>query len=490
MKSKLRHGNFFKSAVVITAGGLVAKLIGACYRIPLTGILGGYGMGLYQMAYPFFCVLLTFSSAGIPTAFSRIIAREQALEKESGNTVRAALKLFAVMGLSGAITMCLLAQTLARAQGNGALVRCYFALAPSVFFVALIAVFRGYFQGKNDMLPTAFSAVVESAVKASFGLFFAFRYQNEPTLAVFFALLAVSVSELVSLCYLFMRYRGERKSKLFSVRKGEASSIFRVAFPVMAAASLLPISKMVDSVLVVRLLSRYESNAVALYGLFSGGAISLVGIPASLCYGLATASVPAVSSHFAKGDEEEGRRRALFSLTLTLTLALPCALGLFFFARPIVSLLYSSLSVGESQTLVRLIRLTAFSSLSLAGIDVLASCLAGMGRAKYSARAMLVAVLCKLLLQIFLLSYSSLSIYGVAIAESACYLVAFFLDLVYTVKKRVGRKKTYDNGNRRRRGSRRFNGASTCCDAGGKNGVVAKRSVPLRGTVKGGKRFL
>ena len=94
---------------LLTAGSFLAKGLGALYRIPLTNLLGGYGAGLYQMAYPFFCVLLTFSSAGIPNAFSRMIARETALGRENGGTVRVALKLFALLGLAGTALMCLFA---------------------------------------------------------------------------------------------------------------------------------------------------------------------------------------------------------------------------------------------------------------------------------------------------------------------------------------------------------------------------------------------
>ena len=79
----MKHAKFIKSAAVMTAGFLVAKAIGAFYRISLTGILGGYGIGLYQMAYPLFLLFLTFSSAGIPSALSRVVAAESAHGRET-----------------------------------------------------------------------------------------------------------------------------------------------------------------------------------------------------------------------------------------------------------------------------------------------------------------------------------------------------------------------------------------------------------------------
>lgn len=480
----MKHGKFFKNVAVITLGSLVAKLIGAAYRIPLANLLGGYGVGIYQMAYPFFCVLLTFSSAGIPTALSRIIARETATGRESGDTVRAALKLFALVGLCAALVMCLLAPFVGRLQGDGNLAACYYALAPAVLLVALISVFRGYFQGKSDMKPTAMSELVEQLVKAGAGMLLV-RTAESPAHAAMLALFAVTLSELVALLFLWMRYRGERRLRYLGVRRTSGVDIFSVAFPVMAAASLLPLSQMVDSVVIVRLLSSYTAEAVAMYGLFTGGAVALVNLPASVCYGLAAASVPAVSSAFARGEEEEGRRRALFALLVTIALSLPCAVGLFAFARPIVGLLYSSLREGDAALLVRLLRLSSLSAVLLACVDTLAACLAGMGRAKYAARAMLAAVFVKFALQWVLVSDPAFSVGGAAIAMNACYLVAFLLDLVYTVKKRAGAKR-HDHDHRIGDEGGRRDGTGARRHEGRRRGFGSKRVLARRADVEGG----
>ena len=474
----MKNGKFFKSVAVITLGGLFAKGIGALYRFPLVGLLGGYGMGLYQMAYPFFCVLLTFSSAGIPAAFSRVIAKETALGHENGDTVKVALKLFALLGLCCGAIMCLFGPYMGRLQGDENLYRCYLALAPSVFFVALIAVLRGYFQGKNNMFPTAASELVEQAVKASLGLLFAYRFAAEPAKAVAYALFAVTLSEGCALIYLLVRYRRERRVKYLRVVRPSGGDIFHAAFPVMVSSALLPASQLVDSVMVVRLLSRYTTRAVALYGLFTGGAVALINLPATLCYGFAAASVPSVSSAFARGEEGEGRRRALFSLFLTLLFALPCAVGLFAFARPVVHLLYPSLSQEDADLLVWLVRLLAVSAATLASVDTLAACLTGMGRAKYAALSMLVAVIVKFALQFVLVSNPALSVGGAAIASNVCYLVAFSLDLFYTVKKKAGRKKR-DHDRKFGNGERRSDGTRAECNQECGQSACAKRLSAL-----------
>ena len=474
----MKKNGLLKSAAVLSLGGILAKGIGALYRIPLSNLLGSYGMGLYQMAYPLFCVLLTFSSAGIPSALARVIARETATGRGSGQTLGTALKLFALLGLCGTALMCLFAPYMSGLQGDGGLLPCYYALAPSVFFVALIAVYRGYFQGKSNMVPTAVSEIAEEAVKSGFGLYFANRFAETPAVAVAYCLLAVTLSELCALVYLMLRSRGEEVRQPLFARRTAPSELLFSALPVMASAALLPLSQAVDSVLLVRLLGRSE-RAVSLYGLFSGAAVPLVSLPATVCYGLAAASVPAVSGAFARGNAEEGRSRALRSLCFTLAFAAPCAAGLFFFARPAVSLLYGGLGPAETDTLVLLVKALSVSAASLAGVNTLSACLTGMGRAKQAALSMLAAVLAKFALQFVLVP--RFSAVGAAIAANVCYLVAFLLDLYYTVKKK--RVKKYDHGHRFGNEEGGRIGAGDRRDEKGAEGAraqyVARRSEPV-----------
>ena len=425
----MKHAKFLRGAAVMTGGFLLAKAIGAVYRISLTGILGSYGMGLYQMAYPLFLLFLTCTSAGIPSALSRVVAAESARGGAATGHMKTALRLFALVGLVGSALMGIVAVFMSRLQQEENLTACYLALSPSVFLCALVSVLRGYFQGKNNMLPTAASEVVEQAVKAGFG-FAAAQAAASPVGGAVLALAGVSISELVALIILVQRYRGERRVK--SLRKVRAYSLLSAVLPVMAAASLLPLSRTIDSVVVVRLMAHYTGRAVALYGLFTGGVMSLVDLPASLTGGFVAAAIPLVSSSSSKGDSEAAKKNAALALLLTFALSVPCALVLFFGASPIVRLLYANLSKEDLATVISLVRLSSVSAVSLSAVNTLAACLTGMGRAKHAATAMFAAISVKLVLQILLVSRPALSVGGAAIASNVCYLVAFFLDSLYT----------------------------------------------------------
>ena len=183
---KKGKSGFLKGAAWIAAGGFIAKIIGALYRIPLTNLIGGYGLGLYQMVYPVYCMLLTVSATGIPSSIAKLTA-ERVGKGETGLPVfKTAMRIFLLIGVIGTVLMCLLAPFLSAAQGSREVLGGYFTLAPSVLLVSAISVFRGYFQGRNNMMPTALSEITEQAVKVGFGLLFACLFRANVQRAVVF----------------------------------------------------------------------------------------------------------------------------------------------------------------------------------------------------------------------------------------------------------------------------------------------------------------
>ncbi len=422
-----------KGAFWIALGGFAAKLIGALYRIPLTNLIGGRGLGLYQMVYPVYCLLLTLSATGIPSSLAKLTAERIGKGESDKPLFSKAMKLFLVIGLVGSLVMGVAAPFLARAQGSEEVLFGYYALAPSVLLVSAISVLRGYFQGRSRMFPTALSEVTEQAVKVGVGLFFAYRFQGDIPKAVTFLLLAVSFSELAALVlllliYAFKRREGERKEG----GRVAAKSILRLSIPVTFSAILIPLSGLLDSVLAVRLLGRYEADAVTLYGLFSGGAVTIINLPVSVCYGVAAASIPAVARAVAKGDGS-ARKKVYFSLFVTLAIALPVAVGLYLFAEPAAKIIFRSLTAEELSVLVKLVKAFAVSAVTLSGAQTLSACLTAQGKPQYAALSMLIGVTVKTVAYAFWLKNPKISVYGLAYATNLCYLVAFFLNFVYNM---------------------------------------------------------
>ena len=232
---------FLKGAAWIALGGFIAKLIGAVYRIPLTNLIGGHGIGLYQLVYPVYCLLLTVSATGIPSSIAKLVAERIGKNLSTAPVFKTAMRLFLLIGFFGSIVMAITAPYLSKAQGSQSVTFGYYALAPSVFLVSAISVFRGYFQGKNDMLPTALSEVIEQLVKVALGLIFAYIFRDSVEKAVVFLLLAVSVSELFALCLVWLLYSRDKKRDEPQKDGGRVGmkTVLRLSIPVTFSSILI-----------------------------------------------------------------------------------------------------------------------------------------------------------------------------------------------------------------------------------------------------------
>lgn len=443
------RANFIKGAFWIAFGGFAAKLLGALYRIPLTNLIGGYGLGLYQMIYPVYCMLLTFSATGVPSAVAKLTAEQIADGGDGRDVLRSAAKLFLCVGVAATLLMCALAFPLSAAQGTGAVVGGYFWLAPSVVFVSLLAVLRGWFQGRNDMFPTAASEIAEQLVKTAFGLLFAYRFRANTEKAVTALFLAVTLSEVCALLFLFALYRRVPKTTNGVNVGGRylTKRILKLTVPLAFGSVLLPISALLDSVLVPKLLAAYAPSPVSLYGLFSGGAATVVGLPVSVCYGLAAASLPRVAAatriENARERKRALRKRVLFSLACTAFFGGIAAVGLYLFAEPAVRLIFRGLSATDGKTLTELIRAHAVGAFLLPCAQTLSACLTAQGKPQYAALSLLFGVAAKTACCVLWVRQPKFSVFGLAYATNVCYSVAFFLNFVYNI---VVWKKTTKEG--------------------------------------------
>ncbi len=425
---KSEKQGFLRGAIIISLGSFLAKVVGAISRIPLTSILGAEGVGLYQLAYPFYCLLLTLSSAGLPSGISRMVASEIKGGDSGKGVFRSAFKLFFFVGMVGTFLMFVLRNVISRMQGED-LAWCYVALCPSVVLVALLSVFRGYFQGKCDMLPTAMSDLIEQTVKGAVSCVLAWVFRANVLRAVTAVLFSVSVSEGVAVWYMYNRYRADRGAKpLYQIEQPSYKTLLSFTIPVAIAAAVLPLSQFIDSGLGVKLLKGHSSEAVALFGLYAGGAVTLVGLPVSVCYGFAVSIIPRLAG------EKNSKKKVLKALGVTLLVSIPCALVLFFFARFLGGLFFRRLTMQRLDILEKLVKIMSPTAVTHASAQTLSACLIGKGQAKKAARNMAVVVAVKIVLVYLLVGNENISVYGMGIAANVCYFIAFVLNLISNLR--------------------------------------------------------
>lgn len=344
--------SFGRSAAALAVIGIVAKLIGALYRVPLTNIVGAEGMGLYQMVFPLYTVLLAFCGGGTVSAVSRVVAKYTALgdDKTAGRAARAAFVPLGITSAVSAVAVALLRNVISGIQGNTDAAIAYLALSPSLLFAGGISVLRGYFQGRSNMVPSGVSQLIEQAIKLLLGLGLSkLLIGRGVRYAVAGALIGVSASEFVALAYLAVRALVARKKRVVRTVSldlvTEAATdavivtdrellkeLYSFALPVTLGSLVLPITQMIDSVLVINLLmgsGAGRERATALFGLFVGPVGTLVNMPSVVVLSFAVAFLPALTSAVERGDGGAETVRAATKWILLFTLPMTAAFMLF-----------------------------------------------------------------------------------------------------------------------------------------------------------------
>lgn len=439
---KLKKDNIVRGAAIVGASTFIAKLLGAIYRVPLTNLIGAFGLGLYQMVFPVYALLLDFAGAGVPSATSKLISSLSEDEKSlrSKEYLNSSIRLLSIFGIFFSTALILTGKLIATLQGSPKAHFAYIALAPSVLLVSIISCFRGYFQGQMNMTPTAVSQIIEQIVKLVFGLILSYLLMPNVALAVAGTTLAISFSELFALLYLVIEYK--RKNKYQKIKysfdkerfKSQAKEILKTTIPITLIGIAIPFSQVIDSFLTVNILNSYRTDATALYGLLTGVASTIINLPVSICYGVAMVAIPSVA---AEKNVYEKNRRAKKSVLLTLAVALPCALIIAVFAPLIMRILFGRLSGAERVTAINLLRTTAPNVIFLSLLQTTNAVLIGKGKLYTPLISMSVGIVIKTTLNIILLKIPELNVYGGATALIACYFFACLINLILIFRKQV-----------------------------------------------------
>lgn len=430
-----KQRNMKQGASVLAVGSIIAKLLGALYRVPLTNVLGAEGMGLYQLVFPVYAFFMILSTVGIPTALSRIVAEQRAMGKEAKKYLFACMLTLVSLSTVSAILVFSLAKYIAIWQGNVTAYKGFWIIAPSLIFVGAIAGFRGWFQGEMYMLPTAVSNIIEQVVKLALGLALSIVLSKRGLIySVYGALVGVTVSEFVTLAYMFITYlvrtrRGEKESLKFS--RDEASSVAKTAFPIAIVSVLVPLSNFFDSLVIVNMLKLFglsQDVATWQYGLLSGPVNSLVNMPVVLSLSLAIAIVPSVSVSRVERDAGAIVKKSKIAVRIAYLLGIPFAIFFIVFGENLIATIYPRLNFEQLQTAGNLLKIAAVNVVTLSSMQVYVSLIQAVDKTKMAVLSLGCAVIVKTILQIVLTRY--IGIYGSAIASVSMGAVALLMSAV------------------------------------------------------------
>ena len=437
-----------QGALILSIAGIVCRLLGVLFRIPLSNIVGNYGIGLYQLVFPLYSLLLIVSSAGIPVALSKLIARVRDDQQQTKQIFVNAL--VALMVIGGLITLAFLAlaRPLATLQGKPEIWPLYLAIAPAVWLVCIISAYRGYFQGLNNMVPTAVSQIVEQAVKVVVGLALAFWLIRYSILwAVFGAILAVAVSELIAAILLALVYvvrvRPMHIHGFWRLLSWPViCRIFRIAAPIMVMSLAFPLVQLFDSFYIVNALKQSGvEQATELYGIATGAVHTLINLPSVVGIALATVMLPMVARAYKQGNLPEMRRKVWLSLGFIALFGLVVAIGLSVLPKLILTILYRRAFANRPDELaiaILLLRIESWAVILIGLTQVAGSILQGVDHEKIPMWALIGGGIVKIIFEICTLK--SLGIVAVSISNLLCYGIALLISGSVLIKLLVHRK--------------------------------------------------
>ena len=450
INNKPKKEGFMQGVITLMFSQVLIKILGLVYTLYLTNRqgFGDKGNGICASGYQIYALLLTISSIGVPSAISKLVSERVAVGDNKGahRIFKIAFATFAVIGLVGSLLLFFGANVIANQwlqipDAEMTLV----ALSPAIFFVTVASVMRGYFNGRQKISVGAKSQTLEQVFKTLLTIIVvevvAILSNVSTEWMAAGANLATTLATFLGFSYLFLYYRSERKEVATEIKntvnyKYERVStiikrILLVSIPITLTAIMSSINKNVDSFTVVRNLRAFmpEDQATALYGILGGKVDTLTSLPLSINVAFATALVPAISAAKAKGDNKTITEKTSFSLLISMLIGLPCTVGMFIFAQPILNLLFPNANDGAL-----ILQISALTIIFTILDQTINGALQGFGKLIIPTISLATGVFVKFIFNITLIKIPSIGVYGAAWGSVACHLVAFCI--VFTMLRK------------------------------------------------------
>jgi len=450
-----KNKSFIGGTVILGLAGLVIKIMGAAFRIPLGNIIGASGMGYYQKAYPIYNLFLTLATAGIPTAIARMVAERIALDhhKDAYQVFKASFILLFLTGVFNSSLLYFGADWITNSyMQTPKAVYCMKAIAPALLFCPLMSAFRGYFQGRQNMKPTALSQVFEQLFRVVTGLGLAILLLPKgiefAAAGASFGATAGGIFGFICIAFIYFKNRKIIQNEFLNSQNNKKEStlhilkeILLIAIPITIGSAVLPIMNTIDMMVVEkRLLSIGYSREIAnsLYGELTGFAQPLINFPQVLTQAVSISMVPLVASAFKRKEQDFMQSSICLGIRYAILIAMPCAVGMSVLSKPILMLLYP----GQRESAINAapcLAILAISVIFLGCVHTLTGILQGVGKQIIPVRNLAIGACCKVLVTYTLTAIPSLNVKGAAFGTLTAYSVAAILDY-FAVLKYTGAK--------------------------------------------------
>jgi len=441
MSESPKKQTFLHGAALLAIATAIVKVIGALYKIPLNAIIGAQGFSYFYTAYEIYSVLLLISTAGLPVAVSRMISQANSLGhyNQVRQVYRTARNIFVVLGLLSSLLMTVFCRQLAAFQQQP---NAWFAigcLGPCALLVCLLSAFRGFFQGQGNMIPTSVSEVLEAVVKLIAGIAAAIvllKLTGEVSYSAGGAILGVTLSCLFSVFYLFFQFRKSYRELPVTGEKirstaDTAKSLLAIAVPITIGSAGLQLLSVFEARLYMSQLlnlGNTQDAADTMKGIYNMTQ-TIFNMPISFIPAITISIIPAITAHITLGDDKAACATEESSARITGLISMPCAMGLFVLAEPVMALLGGY----EGQDLALATKLMALMGISIFFYSIVQLTNAVMqahGRATLPVINMLLAGVVRLIVVYILTGNPHIQLLAAPIGGVLCYLCIAVMNLI------------------------------------------------------------
>lgn len=365
---KSESNDFLIQGAILAIAGILVRLIGLAYRVPLLRIIGAEGMGYYSTAYNLYAIILLLSSYSLPLAVSKMVSARIAKNeyRNAGKILRAALIYATIVGGIGFGIIFFGADYFASSLYQMPPAKYALkSLAPTIWIMAYLGVLRGYFQGHSTMVPTALSQIFEQIVNAAVSVGAAYYLcemavrgaKGDEVRAAFGAAggtIGTGAGTVIALfvmliCFCFTakdrikEIKGDRLSKKESFNTITRILILTV-IPVIASTAIYNINSVLDGMVFGQSMKALglEEETSKLYGIYTGGYLVLVNVPVAIANAMSSSLIPTVSKSFSRGDKGDVNLKISTVIRFATIVSFPCAIGLAVISIPVMKILFTN----------------------------------------------------------------------------------------------------------------------------------------------------
>lgn len=454
MKEKKKKNTFAKNVLMLMFSQVLIKLLGLIYRLAITNVkgFGDVGNGYYSAGYQVYAVLLIISSQGIPGAVSKLVSNKVAKGKynEAHRVFKVSMVVFGIIGFIASLLLLLSANFVSSKILNVPDVSYVLkVLSPAIFFVCVSAVIRGYFAGLGTMKASSVSQALEQFFNCVLTITFVYALiGKEPYIMAAGGNLSTTLAILISFSYLIVFYKKnikewrEESDDVVITTKEEnkkmVKMIIATAIPLTVGSVISVVTSFIDTVTVSNCIQiaysgilkskiLLEKEAMRLTGILSK-VDTLVNLPLAVNLSFYSALIPEITAAISKKDFKSASKKISFSISSSLLILIPCAIGFIVLADPILKMLYPNASDGA-----HILQIAAVTMVFVGINHTIQGSLFGLGKMYTPALALLIGCVIKIGLNLVLITNPNINIYGAVISSFICQFVVFMI--VYITMK-------------------------------------------------------